>query len=164
MTLVALVSQCVHAKQEMKRDEVCTVESCRELQERLQTLEEVVKVIVRAFAGQKTEPFATINRAISKNPAVREIFSSAKATVKPKTESPPVKPTKKPKSAVSQASGSVAETKRPNPTSVEGKPSSRYLCHVSWSRKRIKSFFTERFFHQFSRIRRRMTEILLFTS
>lgn len=123
MTFVAVVSQKgAFAKPDTLKDEACTAQSCRELQERVQTLEEVVKVIVRALASQKTEPFAAIYRVISKSPAVRTIFLSNKVpSVKAMADSPTAKPTTKSTSVEVEASGSVAEEKSPNSTStVEG--------------------------------------------
>lgn len=91
---------------EKDHSETCTVESCRELQERVQRLEEVVKVIVHALAIQKHEPFEAIDHIINRNLAGKATFDSSGDQVKPN----PAKPT--------------ADESPDNPDSVEAQANS----------------------------------------
>jgi len=56
-------------------DPHCSQESCQELRERVESLEEAVRAIVSALSDEKNRHFTKVSKKIGKNRAVRSVLS-----------------------------------------------------------------------------------------
>ena len=66
---------------------LCSAESCEDLQNRVANLEEALRVIVSALASQqKSRLLATISKSIVKSSAVQSIFLASRASSTNKKE------------------------------------------------------------------------------
>jgi len=66
-------------KSEDAEPQLCSQESCEELRERVETLEEAVRIIVSSVLDEEKNPYLTdiINRKMIKNPALKSVLIPA---------------------------------------------------------------------------------------